>query len=60
MVVCNLSGGIGNQLFQYAMAKSVALRGKTELYFDIRSFQWDELRAFKLDQLRLDYKTNLI
>lgn len=56
MVVCNLTGGIGNQLFQYAMAKSVALRGKTELFFDIRSFQWDELRTFKLDQLGLDYK----
>ena len=55
MVVCSLTGGIGNQLFQYAMAKAVSERTNSELLFDITSFKWDSLRDFELESLGLDY-----
>ena len=37
MVIVNLSGGLGNQLFQYAAAKSVAQKLNTELKLDLTS-----------------------
>ena len=35
MILVELNGGIGNQMFQYAAAKSLALHHKTELRLDI-------------------------
>jgi hypothetical protein len=34
MVIIKLQGGLGNQMFQYATAKSLALHFKTELFID--------------------------
>ena len=48
MIVSKLTGGMGNQLFQYAIARSMSLKFNTDLKFDITSFQWDELREFEL------------
>lgn len=33
MIICNLSGGLGNQMFQYACAKSVSLKLDLKLKF---------------------------
>ena len=38
MVIIKLIGGIGNQMFQYAMARAVAERNKAELGIDISWF----------------------
>ena len=35
-VIVRLEGGMGNQLFQYAAARAVALRNNSELLLDIR------------------------
>lgn len=35
MVIVNLSGGLGNQLFQYAVARNVAYKLNTELKLDL-------------------------
>lgn len=43
MVVVQLTGGLGNQLFQYAAAKSLALHHKTSLQLDVNSFLRTEL-----------------
>jgi hypothetical protein len=56
MIIIYLSGGIGNQLFQYSMGKSLSERYNCELLFDIRSFNWDTLRNFELNKLGLNYK----
>ena len=37
MVKTKLLGGLGNQMFQYAIAKNLSLRNKTKLYLDLSS-----------------------
>jgi hypothetical protein len=39
LIISKLSGGIGNQLFQYAFGRSLALRFECELKVDISSFE---------------------
>lgn len=38
MIVTKIAGGLGNQMFQYAMGRSVALRNNTELRLDCSWF----------------------
>ncbi len=38
MIITRLSGGLGNQMFQYAMGRSLALRNSSDLRIDISSF----------------------
>ncbi len=37
-IIARLAGGLGNQLFQYAAARAVALRNDTDLVLDARGF----------------------
>jgi len=55
MIVTNIIGGLGNQLFQYAIGKALALKNNTELKIDIRGFN-GYFRTFLLDKfnIRLD------
>src|SRR5258708_14203845 len=39
MIAVHLSGGLGNQMFQYAFGKYLAEKFETELILDVRSFQ---------------------
>jgi hypothetical protein len=43
MVIVQLNGGLGNQLFQYAAAKSLSLHHNVPLKIDISSFQRRDL-----------------
>lgn len=60
MIVARITSGLGNQLFQYALGRSLALRNKTALYFDLsyykQRYETDTPRAFKLNQFTIDYK----
>lgn len=38
MIITNIIGGLGNQLFQYAMGRRLAARHHTELLLDVTSF----------------------
>ncbi len=73
MVITELTGGLGNQLFQYASSKALALHQNTELILDISSFYREELpelevpRAFEMKSFKgvtektiaaKDYETN--
>lgn len=49
--IVKLAGGIGNQLFQYALGKQLATRHGAELLFDTTSFTQDRHQR----QFRLDY-----
>ena len=48
MIITHLSGGLGNQLFQYAMGRQVALRLDVDLRFDLFSYRSDKLRKYGL------------
>jgi hypothetical protein len=37
-IVCAVLGGIGNQMFQFAAAKALALKHSAKLYLDLRGF----------------------
>ena len=58
MVIAKVFGGLGNQLFIYAAARSLSLQLNTELYLDTKSgFLNDPYkRQFELDKFNVVYK----
>lgn len=63
MIVVKLQGGLGNQMFQYAAARSLALRLGSKVYFDTSWFdnipstdtkRWYELGCFDIDKNTID------
>ena len=48
MIIVQLTGGLGNQLFQYAMGRAISLQSCEKLYLDITSYSWDKLRTYAL------------
>lgn len=53
MVTIRIKGGLGNQLFQYAAAYSLAKRLNQKLVLDISFFSQQTLRDFKLGQMNV-------
>lgn len=57
MIIAELKGGIGNQLFQYAAATELAERNNVELFFDIQHFQNTSAWQLEIDKLfKLQFK----
>ena len=48
-VFVQLQGGLGNQLFQYAAGRGVAIRNGSELLLDIRGYGTNRHRQYSLD-----------
>lgn len=48
MIIVQLIGGLGNQMFQYAMARRSAILKETDLKFDISCFKYYEDRKYDL------------
>lgn len=52
MIITNIIGGLGNQMFQYAAARSISIDLKQILYLDISGFKNYELhQGFELQRL---------
>lgn len=49
MIVSRLQGGLGNQMFQYAAGRALALRVGTELKLDLTSYERSTLRSYALE-----------
>ncbi|RRS32181.1 MAG: hypothetical protein P794_02045 [Epsilonproteobacteria bacterium (ex Lamellibrachia satsuma)] len=49
MVISNILGGLGNQMFQYAIGRAISLHTKQELKLDILEFDSYDLRNYELD-----------
>jgi hypothetical protein len=60
MIISKISHGLGNQLFQYAIARKVSMQAKTSLYLDLRYYNHhyatDTFRSFKLNSFKIDYQ----
>jgi hypothetical protein len=51
VITVSLIGGLGNQMFQYAAGKALAVRHGVPLALDINGFKKHALRSFLLDRL---------
>lgn len=49
MIISRINGGLGNQMFQYATGRAIALRNKTILKVDPENCDKDTARAYELD-----------
>lgn len=63
MIIVRLKGGVGNQLFQFALGYSLHIHYRQPLQYDVTSYLVDPLRKFELQPLGLvlanDYDRNL-
>ena len=48
MIVIRLKGGLGNQMFQYALGRYLSVKNNTELLLDTSSYRHDHLREYRL------------
>jgi hypothetical protein len=53
MVVTSIFGGLGNQLFQYAVGRAVALRYGTTLKLDVTAYEVYKLQAYGLHHFNI-------
>lgn len=53
-VVTRLIGGLGNQMFQYAVGRAVSLRTGADLLLDIEEYESDSLRRYELSGYLID------
>ena len=52
MIIMKLRGGLGNQLFQYALGRRLALERGVPLKLDLSWFENQNLRKFELDNFK--------
>jgi hypothetical protein len=53
MIVTQLLGGLGNQLFQYCLGRALAAKHRTELRLDVSGFDAYRLRTYALEHFRI-------
>ncbi len=56
MIITQLNGGLGNQLFQYALGKAIATNNDCKLYLDLTKLESNGMqtkRHYSLDKLRV-------
>ena len=54
MIVMRLKGGLGNQLFQYALGRYLSHTKNTTLQLDTASYHIDRLRVYRLDCFQIE------
>jgi hypothetical protein len=53
MIIVRLIGGLGNQMFQYAVGRNLALKNNVPLKVDISDFETYKLHKYSLQYLRI-------
>ena len=54
MIITRISGGLGNQMFQYAIAKSLAKRNNDVFKLDLPYYTKQTLRKYELNLFSID------
>ncbi|MEN9621731.1 MAG: hypothetical protein RLZZ67_165 [Candidatus Parcubacteria bacterium] len=57
MISVKISGGLGNQLFQYSFGKAQSLRNKTDFILDISNYKKISDRSYQLDAFAIGAPT---
>ena len=52
MIIVQLTGGLGNQLFQYAMGRALAIKNNCELKLDLSFFENYDWHEYSLDSFQ--------
>ena len=53
MIISRIIGGLGNQLFQYAVARQLAIKHNTELKLDVSGFSTYKLHDYSLHNFNI-------
>src|SRR6266487_3678150 len=53
MVISKLAGGLGNQLFQYAVGRQLSLQKNVPLVFDTSFYESQDVRSVKLQHYNI-------
>jgi hypothetical protein len=53
MIIVKLISGLGNQLFQYAIARQLAIKNNVSLKLDISFYRDQSLRSYRLDKYNI-------
>jgi glycosyl transferase family 11 len=56
MIIVRCMGGLGNQMFQYALGRCLAIRHRETLRLDLSLYQGRPLRSFELDHYAVKYR----
>lgn len=56
MIISKITGGIGNQMFQYAFAKTISLQNNVELKLDVSFYEKQKLRKYELNFFEIKEK----
>ena len=59
IMITELTGGLGNQMFQYALGRALSLRTDAKLLFDTRALARDNQRSYALSGFRIDGRVAL-
>lgn len=54
MIIVRISGGLGNQLFQYAIGRALSLKLECELVLDTSFYPQQTLRKYELDKFHIN------
>lgn len=57
MIIVNLMGGLGNQMFQYALGRRLAMERAVPLKLDLSWFSQQKMRRYRLDQFQISAET---
>jgi len=53
MIISKISGGLGNQMFQYAIGRSLSIYNKVDFKMDISFYNTDKKRKYTLDKFNI-------
>jgi len=55
MIVVKVQGGLGNQMFQYALARALAIKNQSEVHIDKSAYFLNQLRRFELNKFQCEF-----